>query len=356
MQFDIVANDKASGTMGNVDRSMGKFATSVSSKFTMLAARATALVAVTTKVAGAINEMGKVSDEAAKLGISVEEYQKLKMAAEQYGISIEEIAKAQKDVNKMLDEAATKKKGPAMETLQALGFSEQDIIDRKIKQAEVFERIAEAIKGARSEEEKFAIASRVFGDKIAQGLVPVLEGYKEFQSVQNQTTTLSKKNADNLDRLGDKFNEFFTFAKAAGAETIGYLAGKMMDAPEPKFAVTPEQKAAQEKLRDALLKPTTKESTKAKAGEFSSMAQVGAASFRGFPAPAAKPIEEQQLTELKTIAANTSPDQPAAPTPGSTDMTKPSGNPISSVADTIRGLNANKPSRMEQYRAMRPAR
>lgn len=324
MQFDIVANDKASGTMQNVDKSMAKFGKGMASNLSMVAARAMAVVATIQKVAQTLNQLGDVSDQAARLGLSVEDYTKLQFAAEQYGSSIEEIAKAQKDVNKLLDAAATKKTGPEMETLQALGFSNQDIIDRNIRVAEVFERIGEAIKGAASEEEKFAVASRVFGDKISQSMVPVLENYRQFNALQASTVSMSQKSADNLDRAGEKLNGFFNFVKQGAGEIIGRGLGKIMDEQTAVPAPTAQQQTDSKKTREALLKVGAKTDAGKGAGGVSSMMEVGAASFRGFQTPASKPIEEQQLAELQKIASNTT-STPPPPAVGSTDMSKGSG-------------------------------
>lgn len=353
MQFDIVANDKASATMGNVEKSMQKFGKNIGSSLTMAAARATAVLATVQKVTQVVTEAGDIADQAARLGLSVEMYQKLKFAAEDYGSSIEEIAKAQKDVNKLLDAAATKQTGPEMQTLQALGFSDADIINRNIKQAQVWERIGEAIKGATSEEEKFAVASRVFGDKISTSMIPVLENYGAFNVMMARTAAIGQKSAENLDRLGTKLSQFGQFVKALGTEAAGRVAGMIMD-PEVKAGtlVSEADKAKQSAMAANLLKIGAKpEAARVGAGEVSSMAAVGAASFRGFPAPAAKPIEEQQLGELQKIASNTSPSAaPVAPPIGGSDMTKQPS--LAAEADAIRAATGK--TMMERFK--RPAR
>lgn len=354
MQFDIVANDKATATMGNVEKSMEKFGKGFASNLTAIASRATAIYSTLKTITAVINEGGNISDEAARLGVTVEMYQKLKFAANEYGSSIEEIAKAQKDVNKLLDAAATKKTGPEMQTLQALGFSDSDIINRNVKQAEVWERIGEAIKGAATQEEKFAVASRVFGDKISTSMIPVLENYGSFNSMMNSTVTISQKSADNLDRLGTKLNGFWQFTKALAQEGMGKVAGALMDEDYGNVPATAKQVQDQKAMAKAVLAVGADKATAAKgagAGEVTSMAAVGAASFRGFPQVAAKPIEEQQLTQLERIADNTSPPTTPPPaTPGGTDMSK--NNSISDAADAIR--RATGKTMMERF--IRPAR
>lgn len=353
MQFDIVANDKATATMGNVEKSMQKFSKNIGSSLTMAVGRVTAVLATVQKVTQVISEAGDIADQAARLGLSVEVYQKLKFAAEDYGSSVEEIAKAMKDVNKLLDAAATKKAGPEMDTLKALGFSDADILNRNVKQAEVWERIGEAIKGATSEEEKFAVASRVFGDKISTSLVPILENYGQFNTLMASTATIGQKSAENLDKLGTKLSQFGQFVKALGTEAAGRVAGLLVEPDTKAPPQTAAQKATSATMAANLLKigAKTSETAKTGAGEVSSMAAVGAASFRGFPTPIAKPIEEQQLVQLEKIASNTSPDTaPKAPPVGGTDMSKV--NTIEADADAIRRTTGK--TMMERF--IRPAR
>lgn len=328
MQFDIVANDKASATMGKVDNSMKQFGKNMASSFAEGYAKASMYIAAVMKVVSTINELGKVSDDAARMGLSAEEYQRLKFAAEEYGGSIEEIAKAQKDVNKMLDEAATKQGGEAYKTLRLLGFSDKDIVDRKIKQIQVFERLSEAIKGAASEQDKFWIANRVLGDKISQSMVPVLENYDKFRQAQSRASEMSQKQADELDRVGESLGGYFAFVKNLGGAAIAEASMALRGLnKEPTLAVQPgandEQKKKQAELAKALLNAPNKTGDSSKgAGEVSSMAAIGGSAFRGIAAPAAKTVDEQQLDTLNKIADNTAPTTPA-PAPGSTNITNP---------------------------------
>lgn len=359
MQFDVVANDKATATMAQVEKSMGRFGKGMVSNISMIASRAMALIGTIKTVSNMLTEMGDVADQAARLGMNVEDYQKLKFAAEDYGSSVEEIAKAQKDINKLLDAAATKGAGPEMDTLKALGFSEKDILARTVKQAEVWERLGDAIKGAKNEEEKFAVASRVLGDKISTTMVPVLENHKEFKSLMASTSALSQENANNLDKAGTKINSFWQFTKAISGEAAGWAAGKLMD-KEPKFIQKPNPEAdAENARRRAALLKVGATSKKVEAGEVSSMMAIGGASFRGFGGAAlARPIEEQQLSALEQIASNTSPATETAPSVGSTNMTTaPSpANPAGQSVDAIRSSVAVKQSNYERFLSMRPAR
>ncbi len=190
MQFDIVANDKATASMQKVERAAEGFGKKLSGSLTVAAAKAAAILATIQRVGAVIGEQVDVADEAAKLGVSIDTYQRLKFAAEQYNASVEDVAKGLVKVNNVLDEAATKG-GPNAEVLRALGFAQDDITNRAIRTEEVYKRLAEAIAEAGSEEEKFALASRVFGDRMAQTMVPILADFDKFNQAQKTVRTMT---------------------------------------------------------------------------------------------------------------------------------------------------------------------
>ena len=107
MQFDIVANDKATPAMGKVEKSMDGFGKRVGAGFAMAAAKATMLLAAFSKISEFIGKQGDIADEAAKLGLSPELYQRLGFAAKEYGMDVSQVAMALKVVNTLLDKAAT---------------------------------------------------------------------------------------------------------------------------------------------------------------------------------------------------------------------------------------------------------
>jgi len=228
-------------------------------------------------------------------------------------------------------------------------------VARNIKIAEVFERIGTAIQGATSEEEKFAVASRVFGDKISQSMVPVLENYRQFNVLQASTVSMSQKSADALDRAGEKLNGFFNFAKQGAGELLGRALNKVMDEQTSVPAPSAKQQEQSQKTREALLKIGAKTTDGSKsAGAVSSMMEVGAASFRGFQTAASKPIEEKQLEELQKIASNTSgPAVPPAPPVGSTDISKE--DPPAGILGKIYQSGPQKPNNPERRKPIRPA-
>lgn len=321
MQFDIVANDKATGAMKQAENSMGRFTQNLIGKYTMIAAKAAVAWAAVSKFYNVIKEAGDISDQAAKLGITAEVYQRLKFAAEQYGASVEDMAKALKDVNKLLDEAATKG-GPNADILKALGFSQQDIADRAIKAEEVFQRVAMAIKAARSEEEKFAIASRVFGDRIAQSMVPVLDNFAKFNEEAGSIKVVSNENAQAFDALTEKVSRMGETLKNQAINAIGIAAQKVGFIPEqaaaPAKTETPEEAARNQRMRDALLAAGARPAA-ARTPEMAvtTLQQIGGGIAKGPSILESYAERTANATEtLAGIATSTSPAQT-----GGTDVT-----------------------------------
>lgn len=361
MQFDIVANDKATPAMGKVETSMDKFTTGVVSRFTKIAATAAVVIAATKRVFAAMSEAGDISDEAAKLGISGETFQRLKFAAAEYGVSIEQVATALKDVNKLLDEAANKK-GPQMEVLRALQFSDADITGRQIKAEEVFQRVAEAIREARTEEEKFAIASRIVGDRVAQSMVPILSDYAEFKRQAEGVKVITDENTAAFDALTNKVNAMGETLKNQSINAIANLA-KMIGVLKPEDLAppttdtrTPEEIQRARQARDRLLaaaaaKPSGPAESKM---AVSNLMEIGGGLARG-PSLAIALAERTAVATERTADVLTA--NPASSPPGSTDITKfniNSGRVIYDNPDIVRnGFGATIEEGRQQAAALR---
>lgn len=321
MQFDIVANDKATGTMQKAEQGMGNFTKNLIGKYTMIAAKAALAVAAAQRLFKVISEAGDYADEAAKLGLTAETYQRLKFAAEDYGASVENIATALKDVNKMLDEAATKG-GPNADVLKALGFSQQDIADRAIKAEEVFQRISQAIKEARTEEEKFAIASRIVGDRVAQAMVPILADYDNFKRTAGEISVVTNENAVAFDAFGTKVGTALTTLKNQAVNALGALAMKTgivtaaeVAAPTP---LSPEETERRQRMRDALLAAGAKTVAPKEANmAVTTLQQIGGGIARG--PSALESYAERTANATETLAGIATTTPPAAT--GGTDVT-----------------------------------
>jgi hypothetical protein len=331
MQFDIVANDKASGAMRSAEGSMARFSTALMGRFTMLAAKAAVVIGAFRQMSKIITEGGDIADLSRRLGLSIELTQKLQFAMNEFGGSVDDAAKGIKDVNKMLDEAA-RGKGPQMQTLSILGFSDEEIRNREIKFMQVWDRIAEAIRAASTEEQKFAIASTVFGDRIAQSMVPVLDNFEEFRGYIESADAASARSAVALDAAGTKINMAFQKAKTGIADFFGKAVEKvgLVSAAEiegdtrlNKDRAAPATDAGR-RMAAALLGQGAK-AAGAGGAEGTGMAattlqQIGGGLARGISPAEVFAERTAQATETIAAVVTASP----APTTASTDITKSS--------------------------------
>jgi hypothetical protein len=337
MQFDIVANDRATASMAKVEKSAESFGKKLGASFTVAAAKAAALLMTFNKISEWVGKQGDIADEAAKLGLSPETYQRLSFAAKDYGMDISQVAMALKDVNTLLDVAATKK-GPEMKALQALGFSDAEILNRTIKQEEVMQRMAEAIGEATSEEEKFAMATRIVGSRVAQSIVPILSDYENFLKLQQELTVTTSENATAFDILGTKISKAGQNLSGEFANFVGWSAKKLgiiTDEDTAKPERTEAQRARARAMKDAVLAADArdgKDKSDSTAGmAVTSLQQIGGGIARGPSTLESYAARTAQATE--TIAVNTAP-KAAAPATGSTDLTKPN---IKDAGDFIKG-------------------
>lgn len=326
MQFDIVANDKATPAMGKVEKSMEGFGKKVGAGMAMAAAKAAVLMAAFSRISDWIGKQGRIADEAAKLGLSPEVYQKLSFAAQDYSMDVSQMAMALKDVNTLLDVAATKG-GPELKAMEALGFSRSEVEGRMISQQQVMQRMAEVMKEARSEEEKFAMATRMVGSRVAQSIVPILSDFEKFNKLQEELTVLTNKNAVGFDALGTKISKVANNIGSRLGNAIGELAFKFgilseEDLKKEKDTRTPEQRLLAQQRRDALLAADAREKKEA-ADRVSGMGVTSLQAIGGGIARGPTALEnyaERTAVATETLAAKV--EEVPAPAPAETDFTK----------------------------------
>jgi hypothetical protein len=297
----------------------------------MAAAKAGIIVAAIQRIGKVISDQANIADEAAKLGMDPDKYDKLRFAAEMYGLSIEDVAKGLVKVNNVLDEAATKG-GPNAEVLRALGFAQDDITNRAIRTQEVYERLAEAIAEAGSEEEKFALASRVFGDRQAQGMVPILANWKEFNQAAETASSLTNQNAEAFDNFSDRidtaYNDAIKLFTNAGGSLIRSLGlDKPMAAQVPE-ADKAEARARGKAAREALLKAGAPKAGKPEVDQLT-MAAIGGASAQTLRGVGMKRPEEETAENTRRLVELATGGPPVADTGSTRGFTNPTSAGLS---------------------------
>jgi len=195
-----------------------------------------------------LDEMAKLSSEAKKAGLGVEDYQRLKNVSEATGTSVDELAKAFDSITESVS-AAKNGNLEAIESLKKLGFTQDEVKNGQISSTEVLFRISQRYKQATTDAQRLAVATDLLGDKGSK-----LKGILGMGTVEQQmalnTVSTSAVDADaqnarqaldkQLDSKGGFFNnlsEIITRSKANAQEA----ASKFADAATP---LTLSEKAA----------------------------------------------------------------------------------------------------------------
>ena len=336
LQFDIVANDKATAKMKGVQQAAQGFASQLGKYF----AAFTSAQAIASRALMAIQQSfnwgAGLKDSAAAVGLTVEEFQRLEYAAGQTGVSVEKMQKAFLDLRKAIRDAS-QGNAEAIKVMTALGYSQSQIASGSIDATDAFMRVAEAISAAKTEQDKFNIATAVFGDKTAQQMIAFMGNFSELKRVISETPLISDDDAEALDRLDDLITRAQQTGKVGIAKlltdpfkTLGallpgsFVAGQAASAiaaaeaakPKPVVAPTDEAKARAQALIEAGRKVGKGSSDMAGGGSsglLTAAAIGGAAGFQ--PGVTRSPV----LSTLEQIEQNTRPT-PDVPVNGSTNF------------------------------------
>lgn len=341
LQFDIVANDKASAKLKDVQSVASKFARSIGGMVSGFFAIENIIGKIIAFGTETLSFASNLKDSAAAVGLTVTQFQQLQYAAQQAGVDVGQMQKAFLDLRKTMRDAQGGNE-QAIAVFKALGYTQDQITAGNIDVMDAFLRVSKAISAASSEQEKFNIATAIFGDKVAMNLLKVLGDYAELKQNIANTPLIGEGEAEKLDRLSDRYERLLAIAKQLF--TLGFLtapqgaiqnlpggnlgsavlgaAGAAFDArtkakPEP---VTQQDKDAAAALAEAGRKKTAAAGLAAGQPGFSALATIGGAAgaVRGAgPSP--------ELTALEKIEENTRPAMPV-PANGSTDFSKGSGD------------------------------
>lgn len=114
-----------------------------------------------------------VSNDAKKAGISAEDYQRLSNAAEMTGVSIDALGNALKKIRETTT-AAADSNDKAIESLKALGYTDEQVRSGQIRGLDVLMRISRQYQAGTTQAQKYAAATALLGSAGAD-LIPVLE-------------------------------------------------------------------------------------------------------------------------------------------------------------------------------------
>ena len=332
LQFDIVANDKATGTLKGVQGAASNFAKSIGGMLTGMFA----LQAVVSRVSSFATESFKwateLRDIATGIGITTTELQQLEYAAKLAGVEVGKLQKGFLDLRKISRDAQGGNE-KAIQIMKALGFSQAEISGGNIDVMETLIRVSGAISAATTEQEKFNIATALFGDKVAVEMIKALGDYQKFKASLADTPLISDKDlmalekaADHIDRLTLRMKVFFAEYMAKVVENPNPTPLGQFLFGENKPATVAEPSTAQASASAAALATLSGPASAGKnaggiAGgggseQFTALQQIGGAA--GFRSGAGGSSPE--LTALEKIEENTRPGG-TVPANGSTNFT-----------------------------------
>ena len=340
LQFDIVANDEATAKMKGVQNAARGFAAQLGKYFAAFTSAQAIASRALMAIQHSFNWGAGLKDSAAAVGLTVEEFQRLEYAAGQTGVSVEKLQTGMRELRKTMRDAS-QGNAESARILLAMGYSQEQIATNSIDAMDAFMRVSEAISAARSEQEKFNIASAVFGDRVAQQMVAALGNFGELKRVISETPLISNEDAAALDKLDDLITRAQQTGKVGIAKlltdpfkTLGalfpgsFIAGQAFSAaaaaeaakPKPVVAPTDEAKARAQALIEAGRKVGKGSSDMAGGGSsglLTAAAIGGAAGFQ--PGASRSPV----LSTLEQIEQNTRPT-PDVPVNGSTNFSESS--------------------------------
>lgn len=347
MQFDIVANDKATGPISGVEKAVGELSKKIAGFFTATALfdRALGLLQQGFQAfVDTLKDTAALNDQAKAAGLTTDEFQRLGIAAKEAGLDQQALMKGLKTIKEFLRDARVEGSRQA-DVLKALGYSQDDITSGNVDAMEAMMRLSGAVEAAETAQQKYNVAASIFGAK-AQELIPLLDGLRTAMAQAAAEPIVSQQSIDRLDQAEKRVDRMIRLLKVMSAETVSNLkipgaipGGDLanlgitvgtaaLDASRPKpIPVTEKDKANAEAL--AKLGMTSA------SGSSGGISGVSSAQSLGMATSIA--LAQQQTAYLATIAANTSPDSGGA-LPGRTNFTRPADATESDLRDTYTAI------------------
>jgi len=230
--------------MGKAVKTMGKVALAGT------AAAGAALIGMATKASQTADAIHKGSQ---RMGISTKAYQELEYWASQNGLAQQQLEKGVGRLNQRMGAAAegNKKYSGA---LKKLGINMDDVKNGTISTEDAFSKAVQTLSGMKNEQEKAALATEMFGTKLARDMLPALnDGSLSLEDAKKKAAELGIVIGDKAINDGVKFTDTMDSMK----RSLGGIATKVGLAVLPKVQqfldwITTNMPLIKEKIRDAM--------------------------------------------------------------------------------------------------------
>lgn len=198
---------------------LGKLVGGAAAVGTAVVGMGAAAVGGLTAMVGKMTETtGAIADNAAKAGMSAEEYQKWKFAAEQSGMSMETLQGAMVKQQKAFSEAKTGNKALS-ETYSKLGIDLASVSNSE----DAFNSAMQSLAGISDEATRNALANDLFGKSYAE-LTPLLnEGGAGMDALKQKAVDLGAVMSNDAVASGEALGDTLDQIKAAGMGVFNSL-------------------------------------------------------------------------------------------------------------------------------------
>ena len=155
-------------------------------------------------VMGLVDSIGDISESAARLGVTVEQFQRLRVVAEQNGTSVEALGTA----FRTLANAAVQPTKESTKAFKTLGVSVKDAKGQFKSTNDLFFEVSKALAGVSNETKRSALAQDVLGRSAIQ-LKPIFAGgsaaIDEMARSMGDMNVLSAETVRSADELSDSW-------------------------------------------------------------------------------------------------------------------------------------------------------
>lgn len=224
--FDGSKAEKGLEKLRNQSKS---FANDLTARFTGLFAASALLDRGLNFVAASFQKIASLGGQAKRAGLSVEDFQRVSNAAQLADVSVSAVSKALGEIRKKSAEAASGN-DKSRKALEELGFTADEINAGNIKATEVLARLARAYGMARTEAEKYSVATSVLSDQTGTQLIPLLaEGETALRSafnrkvVSEQEAKAANVTQEAMETAGQDATTFFGRMLGSAMELAGQI-------------------------------------------------------------------------------------------------------------------------------------
>lgn len=212
LEVELNAKSNADVVFGRAQRAASKFAGEIGNRIMGAVAPMVLFDKGMSMITGSIDKYADANVRARKLGVGFADFFKLSEALEDTGVSEETTAKALKEMSIVLAEAQGGAENQT-KALKDLGYTQDQISSGAINVIDLFMRLADATKAARSEAEKNNMVLTILGKKTGPELANALSaGSAELKKNMGDAS----KATDDLGQRAEDMRIFFDNMKDTG--------------------------------------------------------------------------------------------------------------------------------------------